>query len=294
MKPNWTTEDVLCEPTPEPIASLDALVERALPTLTARLWGSCCWADSTTHHWQVGDFRFLVVEFRPSEEACLYVQFWSEPMEPVLMEVSSGHWNPGALKHVWHEQRRALEDLGFTIGGKARNFQKSLSIDSPEAAEQIARETLAIVFDLFQYRGGSELTTKMHYGRRAEEALVYTALTPEDFVKITAGAGFRAALVEEEKRFPLATIGRRGFSGTAALGLRIPGTSQFRSVLLNLVSDGRLAGTTELVLEGGVTRRWIEKRLNGWLRACREQLANKRKRAHAGRPTSQQNRLVVH
>ncbi len=213
MKPNWTIEDVLFEAAAEPIASLDALIEHALPTLTARLWGSC-WPDSTTHNWQIGDFRFLVVEFCPSKDACLYVQFWSEPMEPVLMEVSSGHWNPGALKYVWHEQRRALEDRGFAIGGKARNFQKRLPIDSAEAAERIARETLAIVFDIFQYRGGCELTAKMHYGRRADEALVYNALTPEDFVKLAAGAGFQAALVEEEKRFPLVTIGRRGFSGT--------------------------------------------------------------------------------
>jgi hypothetical protein len=294
MKPNWTTEDVLIGATAEPIASLDAFVERALPTLTARLWGSCCWPDSTTHHWQIGDFRFLIVELCPSEDACLYVQFLSEPMEPVLMEVSSGHWNPGALKYVWHEQQRALKDLGFAIGGKARNFQKSLSIDSPEATEQIARETLAVVFDIFQYRGGCELTTKMHYGRRAEEALVYNALTPEDFVKIAAGAGFRAALVEEEKRFPLVTIGRRDFSGTAVLGLRVQDTSQFRSVLLNVVADGRLTGTTELVLEGGITRRWIEKRLLRWLSAGRAELANKRKKTQAGRPTSQQNRLVVH
>jgi hypothetical protein len=47
----------------------------------------------------------------------------------VLIEVSSGNRNPGALKYVWRAQRKLLEQRGFTVGGRARNFQrKPLSI----------------------------------------------------------------------------------------------------------------------------------------------------------------------
>jgi len=100
----------------KPLASVDALCDACLPALTASLWQTCCWPDAHTNHWTIGDFRFLVLEFQPSRTACLYIQFWSEPDESVLMEVSSGNWNAGALKYIRREQRTALEALGFEVG----------------------------------------------------------------------------------------------------------------------------------------------------------------------------------
>src|SRR5204862_1069774 len=116
MSGKLTSEDVLVEGSGSPITSADALADRALRILTTRLWETCCWPASTTGHWQIGDYRFLIVEFCPSAETCLCLQFWSEPDEPVLMEVSSGDWNPAALRYVWHDERRLLEERGFVAG----------------------------------------------------------------------------------------------------------------------------------------------------------------------------------
>ena len=45
MERNETkTESLLGEPS-EPITSLDDLRERCLPTLTARIWETCCWPE---------------------------------------------------------------------------------------------------------------------------------------------------------------------------------------------------------------------------------------------------------
>src|SRR5262245_35896018 len=149
MKRNVTHSDVLIEERADAITSLDALMDGCLQILTTRLWQTCCWPNFPTSRADIGDFRFLVVEFCPTEDVSLYVQFWSDPHEPVLIEVCSGNWNPEALKYVWHEQRARLEARGFTIGGAARNFQKRLTITSPDEAEAAAKEALAILFEVF-------------------------------------------------------------------------------------------------------------------------------------------------
>jgi hypothetical protein len=92
--------EVILEPRKEPLASLEELTEACLPTLTARLWATCCWSATMTGAWKIGDHNFLIAEVRPDPETCLYVQFWSEPHVPVVAEVCSGEWNPGAVKYA--------------------------------------------------------------------------------------------------------------------------------------------------------------------------------------------------
>ena len=52
---------------------------------------ACSW-DSLA----IGDYRFVIFSMEVAPETGVYVQFWSEPMEPVVWEVSSGKWNPPA------------------------------------------------------------------------------------------------------------------------------------------------------------------------------------------------------
>ena len=72
-----------------------AIFDQALPTLTEHLERVAWWpkADCGTG-WQIGDFSFYVLEFPVADAALLYAQVWSEPDEAVLVEVSSGAWNP--------------------------------------------------------------------------------------------------------------------------------------------------------------------------------------------------------
>ena len=125
---NRTEQEVILAPGTTPLASLEELTEACLPTLTARLWATCCWPATMAGGWKIGDHNFLIAEVRPDPETCLYVQFWSEPHEPVDAEVCSGEWNPGAVKYVRQPQRDGLTALGYTVGGRAHNFRKELQI----------------------------------------------------------------------------------------------------------------------------------------------------------------------
>jgi hypothetical protein len=320
MEGNQILEELLVsEPTAEPIASVDALLDQCLRALTTRLWQACCWSDSQ----HIGNFRFVVVEFEPAPNVSLYVQFWSEPLEPALMEVCSGHWNPGALRYVWHDQRLLLEQRGFTVGGPALNFQKHVAIESPDDAERAARDTLAILFDVFGYHGQHPLTVKLHADSRSETRPVFTALTRDDFVKMALQGGFQVSGFADHDGLPVVGLKRGRFRGTATLGSDIGGGSRFASVLLRasvrdraprlpkrlrtdlapLVpmsfagdADGRLQAETSLVLDGGVTADWIVAALDRWRAAvhkCRRALDLPPPKPTARRLPPAQGRLSI-
>ena len=95
----------------------------AIDQVAAMVSRTCEWGEPI-RDWDVGDHRFLVLEFWPRKGACLYVQIWTEPLEPVLVEACSGAWNPAARPYVRGPQRAALRTLGYAPGGRARNYQK--------------------------------------------------------------------------------------------------------------------------------------------------------------------------
>jgi hypothetical protein len=166
--------------------TLDDLVARCGGRVAAALWETCGWA-----RFAVGDYRFVIFSVLPDEKTDLYIQFWSEPEEPVVCEVCSGHWNAGAIKFIREPQRRAIEALGYSPGGRAGNFRKERPILTIEEAESAAREVLTIFFHVFGYRGQWPFTGSQHRGTRAAEQPVYESLTPEDFHKFAMRAGYR-------------------------------------------------------------------------------------------------------
>ena len=283
----------------EPITSIDDLCEKCLPTLTARIWETCRWPERMSDGWKVGDYNFIVVSLSPAgdDRASLYVQFWSEPLEPVLVEVSSGNWNPGAVKYIRHPQRQALEALGFKIGGRAGNFRKDVVVRSADEAERAASEALSIVFDVFQYRGRESLSIKCHRGERAKHTAAHNSLTREDFIKLALEGGFRASEIPQEHDTPVITLARGHFRSVALLRSRVPNSKLFASVLLraivrgaaqglpghvgraqrrlapaNLIedSDGTVWAQAELVFDGGVPTAWIIESLKRWRMIVRE------------------------
>jgi hypothetical protein len=66
------------------------------------------------------------IEVAPETE--VYVQFWSEPLEPVLWEVSSGKRSPPADEWLAGERAARIEALGFTVGGDAENYRRTVDI----------------------------------------------------------------------------------------------------------------------------------------------------------------------
>lgn len=293
-----TRTESLLEDASEAISSIDELREKCLPTLTARIWETCCWPERMADGWKVGDYNFIIVEYQPAgdDRAALYVQLWSEPLEPAVVEVCSGNWNPGAVKYIRDRERQALEGLGFKIGGRAGNFRKEVAIRSAAEAERVASEALSIIFDVFQYRGGVPLRIKCHQGERAEHAAVHHSLTPEDFIKLALEGGFRAAQLPQEHDTPVITLARGDFRSLALLRSRVPRSRLFTSVLLRAVvrssgrrsqsqmgriqelapvkvvkdQDGTVWAQTELTLAGGVAAPWIIQGLKRWRSVVRE------------------------
>ena len=188
-----TRQEVLLDVLDEPIASVEELVERCHRALSAHVWTTCCWSEDGAG-WKIGDFNFLIVSLKPDVDSSLYVQFWSEPREQVLMEMGSREWCPAAIRYIGPTQRKALDARGYKVGGRAHNYRKDLVIDSAAAAEAAALEALHVLFEVFGYRGQWRLAVKRHHGERAEHEPVYSSVSPDDFAKVASSAGCDATI----------------------------------------------------------------------------------------------------
>jgi T3SS (YopN, CesT) and YbjN peptide-binding chaperone 3/Putative bacterial sensory transduction regulator len=305
-----TQQEVLLDGGLEPLTSLDELVQHCHRALSAQLWTTCCWSTDGAG-WKIGDFNFLVVSVRPDANTSLYVQFWSEPRERVLMEVASGEWCPGAIRYVGPAERQALAARGFTVGGRARNYRKELPIDSASSAETVAREVLHILYEVFGYRGQWRLEITRHRGERAVHEPVHTSLTPDDFAKAARRAGCEAVVRTDGDR-PVVALrrGRRAFA--AVMHWREPSSTSLYSLITvqgevrpnQPVTDEAIAQVNSslrvvkvcrshdhtvllqmpLMVAGGVTAAWIGQSLQHWIRSwdtCERQFrrlaANRRK-----------------
>jgi hypothetical protein len=302
-----------------PVDSLDALCERYLPTLAARIWAACCWPDHMEDGWKIGDYRFVIFSTSPEPETTLYVQFWSEPLEPAVMEVCSGEWSPGSVKYVQKAQRLMLESLGFRKGGEARNYSRTLPITNVDEAEEAARQALHILYEL-GFRGQWPLEIQLERDERAEEAPVYEAITPDDLLKLLLEHDYAGALVDADgTQVLLARHGRRNF--TAGFDWRVDKQHLYGAVLLDAmvaadesVTDGALldlggalpgvavrrhdAATLRLslplMMTGGVTADWIVESVAYFLQAVRrcEKLLRERSRPRRGRARPSSKRDV--
>jgi hypothetical protein len=275
----------LLEPTLEEIYQTD------LPTMATRIWKTCQWAERGSGSWRIGDYKFLLISITPEPGTTLWVQFWSEPDEDVVAEVCSGEWAPDALKYVQQRQREIIRSLGYDTSERAKNFRKVISIRSAAEAEQVARETLRIFYDCFDYRGQWPLAFHGRRGGRAESVPVYQAMTPEDFAKLVASDGYIATVAASADDGPVVLAQRGGRQVTARLYSRIPKSGLYRVIVLDAVldpgrpiSDRTLAelngalrdatvvrhGVSEIAvsamlrLEGGVTTTWILRSVDAW------------------------------
>jgi hypothetical protein len=155
----------------------------------------CRWG-AFGENWTIGDYRFVIFEFWPAKGDCLYVQLWTEPGEPVVVEVCSGAWTPPARKYIRAPQRAALRALGYEIGGRARNFEKPRTVASPLDARALARELVGILVDVFGYRGRQPLVMKYSAGGRTHQEAVFEGLVISDVKRILELAGMTAIPLE--------------------------------------------------------------------------------------------------
>jgi hypothetical protein len=117
----------------------------------------------------------------------------------------------------------------FTLASvKTERRDEQEGCDSAPAAEAAAREVLQIFFDVFGYRGQWRLEVERHRGERADHDPVYTSVTPDDFAKAAARAGYQARVTNRgDTRVVALTHGRREFPGVHGLA-RTPGRVSIR------------------------------------------------------------------
>lgn len=279
----------------------DEVVTRSLRRLKRLMGETCLWPGTIGHDWKVGDHAFLVLEFERVKGTPLYVQVWSEPGEPVGVEVVSGHLSPPAKRFIGKSERRALGDLGFTIGGQARNFSKLASMETPDDVESLARSFLGIVCDVLGYRGRQKLVVKQGRGARARNEPVYDALTPMDFVKLLVPFNYESRLHKSMPE-PWGLVRHRPTRATSMMRFmwKVPDSEElFASVRLSAIiprsagalrptladlnsindsvrfvrltvdEDGDLVLSMDVRFDGGVTVTYIGRCLGMWEQARR-------------------------
>jgi len=267
--------------------------------VAAHLAQVCAWPESGRgRQWQPGDYSFYILEFEPEPDVKLYVQFWSEPGEKVLMEVCSPQANPAAQARFTDAVREALVERGFEPEGEADNFGKS--VDAPELAATtgLAREALSVLTDCLGYDGRQPLNYLFCLGRRDDEAAVATddasvlvrGLTLADVESLLASAGHTVQPLQDPARGFL--VSTRGVTYSAVLtspqegrpgtfgGLQFSAFAPTPESLslavisrlaldlpcarLGIDADGDLTLMQTLVVEGGVTRQNIAIQFGFW------------------------------
>jgi hypothetical protein len=248
-----------------------------------RAWvaATCVWTDG----WSLGDYRFVVFSINVAPETEVYVQLWSEPLEPVYWEVSSGRWNPPADKWLAGERAARISAFGFEVGGRAENFQREIAIQSKTDLADVGRTIVDILFTCFDYRGTSKLDAQICYESRAKLSRVLTSLTPEDLRKVFASQGYTFVDDNRDEDAPVMHVRTRGLLTSVAFDGRIPDQHLFEKATLSCTFPQRIDEasplfrsnghsvhngttgaeiTTALTFGGGVTVAWLAERVSAW------------------------------
>ncbi len=191
--PRQSVEEARCNlvpPTRGRRRSADAARALAEDRVAAVVSRTCEWG-SLGSGWKVGDYRSLVLSFVLKGDVEFYVQLWTEPEEPVLVEACSGAWNSASRPYIGPPQRAALRRLGYRVGGRARNFGKRWPLSLLADARALAAELVTILVDVFGYRATSALELAYRAGRRTVDAPVFPALGRDDVERMLRMGGVR-------------------------------------------------------------------------------------------------------
>jgi hypothetical protein len=236
----------------------------------------------------IGDYRFVVFAVNVSPKAHAYVQFWSEPGEPVLVEVSSGRWNKHLAKWLGAERVERIRAFGFGLGRGLQNFQREVTIESPSDVYTLAREVADIFWTAFDYRGTAPVHVQLTHESRAELAPTLDSFTPEDVAKLLSIAGFRVdqgtAKAESGDETPVLRCVKHGIASVVAFDDRVKKQNLYRRASFSAelmvptselepgsfdpdaTEEGTVESTASTVhaFDGGVTAQWLLNRIAEW------------------------------
>ena len=268
------------------------------PIVRAWIRAACTW-DALA----IGDYRFVVFSLDVAPETQVYVQFWSEPHEPVVWEVSSGRWNPPADEWLAGDRAARIEALGFTIGGNAENYHREVQITTAADIAAVAKAVVRIFYSGFDYRGTAPIVAKLVHEGRSETSETFDSMTVEDVSKVFGSLGFR---VEEpadsgaDDEPPMIRCRKRGTYTVVELldqveegnlyrrlrfvaDVELPEEDRERLRLEPGAPDGAepvLSVSVVHPLRGGVTLAWLIERIEEWdaMLAAHRRAARPRKR----------------
>lgn len=163
------------------------------PIVRAWIRAACSWDGLA-----LGDSRFVIFSVDVAPETQVYVQFWFEPLEPVVWEVSSGRWNPPADEWLAGGRASRIEAMGFTIGGNAENYHREVEITTAADIAAIAKAVVKIFYSGFDYRGTAPILAQLVHDGRSETNETFDSLTVEDVSKVFASLGFRVEELAED------------------------------------------------------------------------------------------------
>jgi hypothetical protein len=220
----------------------------------------------------------------PARNVGVFVQVWSLPGAPVLVEVSSGAEHLPSKRWLSPDLPARMERMGFEVGHLG-NYQRELRIRSMRDVERMARAVIDIFYDAFNYRGLVPIDAQVVFDGRASEEVVYTSFTPEEIAQIATRLGYAARIVPANAQDDAtATVALRkgaaaaevvlgdraddsnlyasGFVGSPVIPAAVKrgGRKALRRGQLRVRPSTWRVGVT-LCFDGGVTAEWVGRRL---------------------------------
>ena len=266
--------------------------------VAAHLAQVCAWPpEGRGRSWRPGDYSFYILEYEPQPDVKLFVQFWSEPGEKVVMEVCSPAADSAAQAYLTDSVREALAERGFEPGDEAGHFGKAVDAPDPSATAGLAREALSVLTDCLGYDGRQPLTYLFCLGRRDGEkadddaaSVVVRSLTLADLESLLTAAGHTVQPLSDPARGFLVSTqgvaysavlnspqhGHPGHFGGMQLSAFAPVPESLSLAVvahlaldlpcarLGIDADGDLALMQTIVVEGGVTRQNLALQFGFW------------------------------
>jgi hypothetical protein len=149
--------------------ALDSLTDLVRQTTE---WGE----DRLDVEARVGDFRFLVLDFRRDDGLLLYVQIWSSPARETVLEVGADKLDERRGAFI-ESVSDAFRGRGFDIESNASNFRKFLPIPRSIDPARIGREMLGLLTEVLGYDGSAPLVYRMRQGTFLGAAHVIHGIT---------------------------------------------------------------------------------------------------------------------
>jgi hypothetical protein len=242
---------------------------------------TCLWDRSTVP--PLGDYHSVVFNATPARNVGVFVQLWSLPDAPVLVEVSSGSQHSPSKRWLSPDLPARMERIGFEVG-RLGNYQREFRIRSKRDVERMAHRVIDIFYDAYDYRGTVPIDVQVVFDGRASETFVYDSFTPVEIARIATGLGCAARILPANVQADAtATIVLRKGAALVevVLGDRAEDSNLYASGFVGspvvpaavkrgartalrrgprLRPDAWRVGVT-LSFEGGVTAEWVGRRL---------------------------------